>query len=256
MPSPPSASSRMARLVGAAALCSCHTTSISTPAGEIVVVRVFGEIDLSTTQREADSFAQDLRAWVADEHVLRTALGEARRRRPDHLVVDVAGMGFCSAQGLALLVGAVTEPDENGVRYLLCGVDPDIERVLKVLWPGTRPVCHPTVAAAVLAAMVDQRDRLNRERPAPHPVPPGAGPRLRAVECADRFGGLTDDEITERARRSDSDAFRELARRHRTRMYRSALRVLESSKDPEDVAQDIATNLRLALAAFQEATPP
>jgi hypothetical protein len=32
----------------AAALCSCTSTSLSSPAGEVIVLRVAGEVDLST----------------------------------------------------------------------------------------------------------------------------------------------------------------------------------------------------------------
>ncbi len=220
---------------GPAALCSCHTSAMSTPGGEIVVVRVFGDVDLTTA------------------HVLSAALTEARTRRPGHLVVDVAGMGFCSVRGLTLLVhGGSADPDRP-TEYLLSGVGSHVERFLALLWPHDGlPARYPSAGAAVLAAMAHQRDR--------HGAPERATRRgLYAVPGPDRHdeptGGGTDEELTAQARAGDNGAYRELARRHRTRMYRSALRKLGSSDDPEDVADDIADRLRLALAAFGEAGP-
>lgn len=233
MPSPPPDIAQAASLDDVSVLCSCHTSSMHTPAGEITVVRVFGDVDLST------------------EHVLRAALTAARRRRPSHLVVDVAGLGFCSVRGLALLALAPTEPAALRAEYLLSGVEPHMQRHLGLLGPAsTLPVRYPSAAAAVLAAMAQQRERHRHHPPTAHPD------GLRAVRDPDRHDGVTDDELTERARGGDSAAYRELARRHRTRMYRSALGLLSSSTDPAHVAHDIATRLRLALAAFGEANPP
>jgi hypothetical protein len=75
-------------LDSAAALCSCTSTSLSSPAGEVIVLRVAGEVDLSTVS------------------VLQAALADSVARGPCHLVVDLAGLTFCSARGLTLLVGA------------------------------------------------------------------------------------------------------------------------------------------------------
>lgn len=184
---------------------------------------------------------------------MRAALVEAREGHPSHLVVDVAGLGFCSVRGLALLALAPTEPAALRAEHLLSGVGPHIERHLGCLWPAERlPVRYPSAGAAVLAAMAQQRKRHRHQPPTPRPTRRAARPRLRVVDGPDRFAGVTDDELTERARGGAGDAYRELVRRHRTRMYRNALRML-GSEDPEDVAEDIATRLRMALAAFGEA---
>lgn len=239
MPAPPSDdSTRAASALDSTLMCSCHTSSMPTPAGEILVVRVFGVVDQAT------------------EHVLRGALAEAGRRRPSHLVVDVAGLGFCSVRGLALLAGISTEPAELGTEYLLSGVEPRIERFLRLLWPDdTLPVRYPGAAAAVLAAMGGQRGRHGRDRPASPTVRPATGPGPHTADERDRFRELTDQGLIDRARGGDRAAYRELARRHRTGMYRSALRTLGSSDDPEEVGHELATRLRIALAAFGEADP-
>lgn len=216
MPPPSSDSPRAAPADDRAVLCSCHTSSVPTPAGEILLVRVFGVVDRAT------------------EHVLRTALAEAGRMRPRYLVVDVAGMGFCSVRGLALLAGTPAEAAGYRIDHVLGGVEPRMERFLRLLWPDDAlPVRYPSAAAAVIAAMGEQHGRRGGDR-------------------RDRFRDLTDAELVERTR-GDS-AHRELERRHRTDTYRSALRILESSEDPDEAGHDL-TRLRIALAAFGEADP-
>lgn len=124
---------------GTGTSCSCQTTSSPTPAGEIVVVRVFGEVDLSS------------------DHVLQAALTEAARRRPSHLIVDLVGTTFCSMRGLAFLVNAAVRPPIRRDRYVLTGADPRIERALARGWSADDlPARHPTVRTAVLAAMAEQ----------------------------------------------------------------------------------------------------
>jgi anti-anti-sigma factor len=207
-----------------------------TPVGEITVVRVFGDIDLSTV------------------HVLQAALGEARHRRPSHLVVDVAGMGFCSVLGLAELANAGPEPAGHRAEYLLSGVRPHLERHLGLLWPAdTLPVRYPSVGAAVLTAMAHQHDRRDRARPIRHAVGHPTRTGLRRVTDSDRVRPTSDDELTECARDGDREAYREMAHRHRARMYRSALQMLGSPEE-DDNAHDVAVQLRRALAAFGEGT--
>ena len=124
---------------GTGTSCSCHTTSLPTPAGEIVVVRVSGEIDLS------------------NDHVLQAALTEAARRRPSHVIVDLVGTTFCSMRGLAFLVNAAAGPAIRRDRYALTGAAPAIERALARGWSeDDLPARHPTTRTAVLAAMAEQ----------------------------------------------------------------------------------------------------
>jgi len=196
---------RSAASAGRTALCSCHTTSMTTPAGgEIVVVRVFGDVDHSTVD------------------VLQAALTEARDRHPSHIVVDVAGLLFCSARCPG---------------YLLTGARPHLERLLALLAPSDFPVRYPTAGAAVLAAMADQSAGV-----APGPT----------AEGRRRPGEVAHHHLTGRVPADAGDAYRNRARRHRTRTYRSALRTLGSVKDRDDVTRDVTTRLRAALTAFVE----
>ena len=50
--------------------------------------------------------------------------------------------------------------------------------------------------------------------------------------------GMTDDELVERAHAGDAAAFGDLVDRHQAAVYRSALAVLGSVADAEDVAQE------------------
>lgn len=222
----------------AQAVCSCHTSSIALPDGEITIVRVYGDVDLNT------------------QTVLRSALDEAARRRPAHLVVDLAGVQFCSVGGLEVLVSAVDGPPP---RYVLSGLAPRTERVLRLLGPpDALPERHASARVAVFAALAHERDRHPGAVPAPRLAPPRAP---WVWDGDDRFRGVGDDELAARARGDggagpDADAYRELAGRHRTGIYRSTLQMLGAADHPEDIVEDVAARLRAALAAFGAADPP
>lgn len=65
---------------------------------------------------------------------------------------------------------------------------------------------------------------------------------------------LTDPEVDRwlaaRVVAGDVDAYAELLRRHRDRIYRIALRVLGDAADADDVAQEVAIQLWTALSSF------
>ena len=130
-------------LDSAAALCSCTSTSLPSSAGEVIVLRVAGEVDLSTVP------------------VLQAALADSVARGPCHLVVDLAGLTFCSARGLTLLVGAGRTAGGQGTGYAVTGASGLVIRLWMLLWPaGELPIRYPTAAAGVIAALVRQTDRL------------------------------------------------------------------------------------------------
>jgi RNA polymerase sigma-70 factor (ECF subfamily) len=62
---------------------------------------------------------------------------------------------------------------------------------------------------------------------------------------------VTDAELVERARSGDSDAFGILVERHRSAVYRSALAVLGSPADAEDVAQEALVSAYQKLEGFR-----
>jgi hypothetical protein len=122
--------------VDAAALCSCTTTSIPAPAGEVLVLRVAGEVDLLTIA------------------ILQGALTSALARGPCHLLVDLAELTFCCVRGLSLLVEAGRTAAGHETGYSVTAASPQANRVWTVLWPaGELPTQYPTVATGVAAAM-------------------------------------------------------------------------------------------------------
>lgn len=113
--------------------CSCTAESLSAPAGEIVVLRVGGEVDMLTLPE------------------LAAALDGSLDQRPAHLVVDLARLRFCSARGMGLLVRAGATAVERGIDYAVCCVPAQIDRVWGELWAAELPVRYPSAAAAVTA---------------------------------------------------------------------------------------------------------
>ncbi|MFP5023317.1 RNA polymerase sigma factor [Pseudonocardia phyllosphaerae] len=66
-------------------------------------------------------------------------------------------------------------------------------------------------------------------------------------------GGLdaaADAWLIEKAKEGTPEAYEELVRRHRDRIYRIALRMVGNSHDAEDVAQDVVLTLFTALVGF------
>jgi anti-anti-sigma factor len=122
--------------------CQCSTATLSSPAGDIVVLRVAGEVDLG-------SFA-----------VLDAALDDVLDRRPDHLIVDLTGLVFCSCRGLTAITQTVRAAAAQGIRYSISGASPLFSRLWPHYWPdGDVPRIHRTTADAVLAALVLQADQ-------------------------------------------------------------------------------------------------
>jgi len=118
-----------------------------------MVLRIAGEVDLSTVQ---------------------AALADALRQRPNHLLVDLAELVFCSAHGLALLVAAGNTASGQGIVYAVSAASDLINRVWTAGWPdGEQPTRYLTTAAGILA-MADQPARRDRDCPT---QPPTAGSR-------------------------------------------------------------------------------
>src|SRR5687767_14600879 len=59
------------------------------------------------------------------------------------------------------------------------------------------------------------------------------------------------DEIVERAKKGDREAFRELFRRHRADVARLAYRMLGSATELEDVVQEVFLQVHKSLADFR-----
>lgn len=118
-------------------------------AGEIIVLRVMGEVDLCTIP------------------ILQAALDASLDQGPAYLVVDLARMTFCSVRGLELLTqtGRIAAERETG--YAVTGVLPHIHRVWTLCWGNDRPVRYPSTAAAVLGIQAAESDvQVHRPRQA------------------------------------------------------------------------------------------
>src|ERR1700753_2828167 len=61
-----------------------------------------------------------------------------------------------------------------------------------------------------------------------------------------------DQRLVTRAKSADTSAFEELYRRHRSRVYRSALRILRNSQDAEDIVQRTFQRAFTNLKRFRE----
>jgi len=126
--------------LAAGSLLSGAIESSQCAAGEIIVVRVVGEVDLCTIP------------------ILQAALDASLDQGPAYVVVDLAQMTFCSVRGLDLLtqIGRIAAAAATG--YAVAGVLPRINRVWALCWGGDRPVCYPNTAAAVLGISAAESD--------------------------------------------------------------------------------------------------
>lgn len=132
--SPRVAAPAIHRALGDPAGCSCNAMSLPSPAAAFIVLRIAGEIDLSTVD------------------TMKAALADALRQRPNHLLVDLAELAFCSVRGLALLVAAGDTASGQGTVYAVSSASNLINRVWTIGWPdGELPTRYPTTAAGVLA---------------------------------------------------------------------------------------------------------
>lgn len=118
--------------LAAGTLLSGAIESSQCAAGDVIVVRVVGEVDLGTIP------------------ILQAALDASLDQGPAYLIVDLARMTFCSVRGLDLLtqIGRIAAAAATG--YAVTGVLPRINRVWTLCWGGDRPVHYPSAAAAVL----------------------------------------------------------------------------------------------------------
>lgn len=126
---------------GPAAGCRCDLESWACPSGEILVVRVCGELDLLTRPIVAATLAQ--------------AVSDA----PLHLVVDLAGLVFCCVRGFELFAETAVTAAARGIGFALSGLTAHQERVITLLSSHPGPVLHRSVAAAVSSLRTDDTHR-------------------------------------------------------------------------------------------------
>lgn len=93
---------------------SCDTESHPGRGGRTVTIRVVGEIDLLT--------------YPTLQLVLDAALFGTVDQPTGHLVIDLSGVTFCSARGLALLAHTAQTAAAAAIRYHLTGCPPPVIR--------------------------------------------------------------------------------------------------------------------------------
>lgn len=141
--------------------CSCTSDSLFTSAGEIIVLRVGGEVDLVTLP------------------ALEAALDANLDQQPDHLLVDLARVSFCCARGMDLLVTTTAGyAAGQGVGYAVSGVPAWLDRLWQIFFNDELPVRYCSAAAAVTAiqarqaqVLTDHPARRGHLRSVPTPTP-------------------------------------------------------------------------------------
>ncbi len=117
-----------------AAGCSCSSTgSLPDPdaAGEIIVLRVVGEVDLATVS------------------ILRAALGEGVQAHPAHFLVDLTRVVFGSARGLGLLAQSGHTAAGHATSFAVRGVSSQLGHVWSLVGEGDLPIGHRGCVAAM-----------------------------------------------------------------------------------------------------------
>lgn len=146
---------------------SCTIESLQCSAGEIVVLRVAGEVDLGTVP------------------ILQAALDEGLHQDPAHLVVDLTQMTFCSAQGLDLLTQTHRIATAKATGYAITGVPPHTNRVWTLCWGDALPIRYHNTAAALTAIRAAEPD----VQTVGNPYPPNDFQQVRQVITGSRSSG-------------------------------------------------------------------
>lgn len=126
--------------------CSCSVVAMPALHGEIVVLRIVGEIDLLS------------------HPTLEAALTEQLHAKPRHLVVDIAGVTFCGVRGFTLLADTATAAAAGETRFAVSGLSATLDRIATMLWEGSELIRYRTAARAVTAILADHVERDQSER--------------------------------------------------------------------------------------------
>jgi anti-anti-sigma factor len=97
------------------------------------VIAVHGELDIATTA--------SLRVRIL------TVLTDTTMP----VIIDLSGVSFCDASGLALLVGARRRASLHGVAINLAAPRPNVAKLLRITGLDRAFSIHPTLASARLA---------------------------------------------------------------------------------------------------------
>jgi|1185.fasta_scaffold13197_3 anti-anti-sigma factor len=99
-----------------------------------IVLSVSGELDIATTAG------------------LRTEIAQVLSTTTTPVIIDLSGVSFCDASGLALLVGARRRARLDGRTLVLAGPRPNVTKLLHITGLDRAFSVHPTLAAARLRA--------------------------------------------------------------------------------------------------------
>jgi len=87
--------------------------------GDCVVIALHGDIDLQYSTAARDVMLQAVGDLQATDEVLA-------------VFVDMSGVGMIDSSGVASLLEALQETRKRGKRFILCAVDPSVDRVLRL----------------------------------------------------------------------------------------------------------------------------
>jgi anti-sigma B factor antagonist len=108
-----------------------HLLSHRTPTHTIMTVR--GELDVATS------------AALRDQIVI------ALTKTTIPVIIDLSGVSFCDASGLAVLVGAQRQANLHGLTVVLAAPQPSVRKALRATGLDRAFTIHPTLAGARLA---------------------------------------------------------------------------------------------------------
>ncbi len=94
------------------------------------VLAVAGELDIATTSRLRDQIVQALRDTNTP------------------VIIDLSGVSFCDASGLAMLVGVQRRATLEGRTVVLAGPRRNVLKLLHITGLDRAFTIHPTLAAA------------------------------------------------------------------------------------------------------------
>jgi anti-sigma B factor antagonist len=94
------------------------------------VLAVGGELDIATTA------------------ALRVQIIQVLSATTTPVIIDLSGVSFCDASGLALLVGAQRRAQRDGRTVVLAGPRPSVLKLLHITGLDRAFTIHPTLAAA------------------------------------------------------------------------------------------------------------
>jgi anti-anti-sigma factor len=96
-----------------------------------VVLAVYGELDIATTAS------------------LRDRIADLLENATTPIIIDLSGVTFCDASGLAVLVDARRRAEPRGITVALAAPRRNVSKLLRVSGLDRSFAVHPTLAAAL-----------------------------------------------------------------------------------------------------------